>query len=593
MARKTRPIWTYDTETDPFLTDRIPTPFVWGLYDGANDRYYEFWELDKFLEFLESAYVQRIAPIVYAHNGGKFADYHCMRDRINSDEQIMVISGRLAKFRIGDVEFRDSLNILPVALKVFAKEKVDYAIMEADVRMLPKNREIISRYLQSDCVNLYEAITGFNKTYGSNLTQAGAAMKYWQKKFNVKAPKQSLTQFELYKPYYYGGRVQCFQEGHARADFKVVDINSAYPRAMLEHHPICVEAQIEDHLPAGDALTRCFVRLDAVAQGCFPFQPDRLERLAGDRELGTLYFPEDDKEVREYFVTGWELKTALELNKVKIIRIKEVHHFTQTISFADYIEHFYDKRLKAKAEGNTAQDIYAKLLMNSLYGKFSSDPSRYQEYLIAHPEGVPKWMADGFIENEVWGSRYLMCRPLPESKQRHYNIATAASITGFVRAFLFESLCKCEGLLYCDTDSIAARDVSKLTQSSKLGDWKLEMECDEYAIAGKKLYAFGDVKKDYSQEISKYIAEHYPDGAHHSDEEIMRDMKRLFKGPGGWYKKACKGVDLTPEEIIVAATGGEIKYRPQVPTYSIHKPGPVFIPRNVKKTFKDIRKVPS
>jgi hypothetical protein len=129
------------------------------------------------------------------------------------------------------------------------------------------------------------------------------------------------------------------------------------------------------------------------------------------------------------------------------------------------------------------------------------------------------------------------------------NVATAASITGYVRAALFKDLSAVQTPLYCDTDSISAESVGGLSMGPKLGQWKLELECDAYAIAGKKLYAFRSAVD------------------------------------GSW-KIASKGVTLTADEIIRIARGEKITYAPHVPTYSITRAEPRFIGRTVQTTAK-------
>lgn len=518
----------------------MPAPFLWGVYDGEN--YHEFQTAAEVVVFLRDKRV-----IVYAHNGGKF-DYHYLRDEINSDDPLMVISGRLAKFKIGEAEFRDSINILVNPLRAFAKEEIDYSKLESDVRAI--HREEISRYLRSDCVNLWETISAYNKKFGSSLTQAGASMRYWRKHYKVPLVPQTAAQSEYYRDFYFGGRVQCFTEGNQKENFSVVDINSAYPRAMLEHHPLSPTALEIEHLPGDEKeLGPCMIRLDAIAKGCFPLRGERYE----------LYFPDDETTVREYCVTGWELAAALEFDAIKIINIKEIRKFPQVVNFAEYINHFYSERLDAKARGDKVNDVFAKLFMNSLYGKFAANPEKYKEYVITHADTLDRWCneREGYHDLKAWGDRRLLVRDLPESKHRYYNVATAASITGFVRAELFKAMRRCSGVLYCDTDSIAAREIQQLPMGDQLGQWKLELVCDEYAIAGKKLYAFHGVNN---------------------------------KGETVW-KQASKGVKLSPEQIVAVSRGEAITFTPEVPTYSFQRNEPIFISREIKKTVKDISRV--
>jgi hypothetical protein len=575
---KSKRFGTVDAETDPFRVGRVPQPFIWGLYFGDTEEYHEFKTVDELLAFVEDMDI-----VLYAHNGGKF-DYHYFKDRINSDENIMVISGRLARFKVGACEFRDSINLLVNPLRAFCKDDIDYAKMEPDVRHL--HMDEIRRYLKSDCVNLYNTVASFFARYGRTLTQAGASMRYWKKHFPVQMVPQTMLQSELYRDYYYGGRVQCFVSGHGRRPFKVADRNSAYPHAMREKHPFSPEAIVQEHLPPAGKIGPCMIRLEATAKGCFP--------LRG--EDGSLYFPEDERQIREYFVTGWELLTALEYNACKVFRIKEVHRFSQTLDFCGYVDHFYNERVIAKANGDRAGDNFAKIFMNGLYGKFAADPEKYHEYLIASCDTVAHWCAhttvredcglcdrhgpvsDSYQPVRAWGQRHLVARRLPEDKHRYYNVATAGSITGYVRAGLFAGLMKCSGVLYCDTDSITAQDVTALPQGGELGQWKIEMEGDEYAIAGKKTYAKRKSEAWYAREV---------EAARRKD-----PGKDPYKSVDRW-KVACKGVDLTAEEIVRAANGETVLYDPEVPTYSIHRDLPIFISREVRNTFRDIRHVPA
>lgn len=499
--------------------------------------------------------------MIYAHNGGRF-DYHFMRDDINTDEPVMVINGRMAKFKIGNCEFRDSANLMPARLsEIGNKREIDYELMEPDKRTDPNVKAEISRYLRADCVELWLALDRYFNEFGQGLTQAGSAMKYWSRTTGIDVPRQTAQLHDRYRPYYYGGRVECFTAGYQKKDFKVIDINSAYPKAMTHAHIFSPEARISDHLPHDELISRCLIKLRCVSTGAFPFR-------TSDQ---TLIFP-DDECVRDYTITGWEFLAALELNAIHDISIVEVHQFDEVMSFESYVMQFYEARKKAKAINDKAGDLFAKIFMNALYGKFGASPSHatedggrfhnYREYVIASSESVQRWktegyhhhIAPGYVGADAWGDRILMERPLPEEKEKFFNVATAASITGWVRAYMFKSLSQCDERLYCDTDSIAAVDVSRLPLGRELGQWKQEMNCDEYAICGKKLYAFHNADAPYDDE----------------------------KNPE--WKIACKGVDFDAAQIKRIAQGEELEYIPQAPTFTISRARPRFISRTVAMT---------
>ena len=521
-----REIWVADSETDPFKHGRIPKPFIWGLYNGSE--YHEFTDTDKFVDFLSE-----IDGVVYAHNGGKF-DWHFITHRFEVFEPLMIISGRIAKFKIGLCEFRDSYNILPIALAVWEKEKFDYSILEESERHKPGNWKKIQDYLKSDCVNLYDAVTAFARDYGTGLTLAGSAMKQWQKIADVKAPKTNEHFYNTIAPYYYGGRVECFEAGLIKEPFKVIDINSAYPFAMKHWHPYGEIQNVSNNLPnSRPYIERSFIRLSGISGGALPYRG----------KDGSLSFPCDNV-IREYCVSGWEFLAAIETKSLTEWDILEVTTFQDSIRFDDYIDHFY--KMKAEAEKGSPDYIFAKLFLNSLYGKFGANPEKYQEHMVVHPRHIDAASADGYGFCAELGKFAIVAKDLDIEKQRYYHVGVAASITGFVRAYMHRAMKQCKGVIYCDTDSIVCRDTGGLRlDPSELGAWDVESVASFGGFAGKKLYA------------------------------ILSD--------NGEWKTASKGVRLSAEEIIKVASGEEITYTPENPSFSI-KRGIKFNSRKVVAT---------
>lgn len=551
---------------------RAPLPFLWGLYCGTRDEYYQFETVEELCEWFITIEEKLGGQTFYAHNGGKF-DYHFFRDEINSDENILIINGRLAKFKVGEHEFRDSLNIFPnTRLKDFGiKSDIDYAKMEATVRTLHMLE--ISAYLKQDCVGLWDVIDRYRKDYGKQLTQAGASMRRWEKMSGREAPRQTRGEHLALKKYYYGGRVQCFEAGVKKTDFEVYDINSAYPFAMRNLHPISTRPSMIEKLPKSDAeIGPCLLSFTAISRGgALPY-----------RQESDLFFPEDEGTVREYHVTGWEFLAARDLNALVNIKFTNILQFSEVIDFKQYIDHFFGLREEARKRGDVAGRTFGKYFMNSLYGKFGANCENYAEYVIANIDSQEGWLKKGYREYKPWGDRQLMVREPTEEelddiqgKWRYYNIATAASVTGFVRAYLYRALCKSEGAIYCDTDSIKARSFasSELHIGNDLGGWKHEYTGDYFAIAGKKLYA-----------------DHIKDRPWDYDPKSEKDSVN--------WKIATKGANIAslknaPQIIESIANGENYKYNPEVPTFSFWRDKPVFVPRDLRSTARDMRIVPN
>lgn len=528
-----RPIGVADAETDPFgeylrLQNKMPEPFIWGLF--LNGEYHEFNSTEEFAEF-----ISRQKAIIYAHNGGKF-DWHFLLEYLEPESPVMVINGRISKVKLGDCELRDSYNILPMPLSAYKKDEIDYSIMRKENRNKPDNMKKIRQYLEMDCRYLYELVNGFISNYGLHLTQASAAMNIWSAMTETDKPKTDGHFYSIFCPYYYGGRVECFRLGEIHKPFKVADINSAYPFAMLHDHPWGTTPDISRSLPNSQSeIQRAFIRLTARSLGAFPYR-------GGD----SLSFPNDGV-IREFTITGWEFIAARDTGALRDWEIIEVLTLPEKISFGQYVNHFYELKNKSKGVDHQ-QYIFAKLFLNSLYGKFAANPQEYQEFVIVEPRFIEVFgELNGYDYACDLGPWALMQKGLDEHKQRFYNVATAASITGFVRAYLWRAICNAKGVIYCDTDSLVCEDVGDIELGRELGQWDLEAECTEGAIAGKKLYA--------------------------------------LKRRDGTYKVASKGVRLSPGEIYEIARGHTVKHYSDVPTFSL-KTGKRYISRQIKMLHK-------
>lgn len=523
-----KPFAILDGETLPFKHGRFPEDFLWGIKGPEGILIYERKE-----DVI--AYLQDKEWIVYAHNGGKF-DYHFFADYIGEDEEILIINGRLAKFKIGKCEFRDSYSIIPMGLAKYQKTVVDYSKFEKEERV--KYWEEIVNYLKDDLIFTYELVERFITEYGQSLTLAGAAMKYWKENFyhGEKFTNHDVHFYNYFKSFYYGGRVEVFSLGHIMDSFSVFDINSAYPYAMQKAHAWGKEYSISAFLPNDEeAGKRCFIEMECLSNGALPTR---------DRD-GSLFFP-CDIEPRTYFVTGWEYYAALKTGNIKDVRISKVYVFEESISFGGYVDHFYQLKAALK-DTDKAGYLMAKLFLNSLYGKFGANPQNYKSYNTLHPRYIRACeKVEGKKFAGMLGKNALMSRELLDDEKHFYNIVTAASITGFVRAMLFEAICGASGVHYVDTDSLTCNS-AMLDIGKNLGQWEKEGDFTHGAIAGKKLYA--------------------------------------FRKSNGEYKTASKGVKLSGAQIFEIAGGAEIEYKNDAPTFGFKK-AVTYISRKIKMRSK-------
>lgn len=529
-------IGVIDFETDPFLFERSPKPFAVELFFGDGDPdNIVFWgprcaaEISDHLHNLDDC-------LIYAHNGGKF-DFHYLLPYVDTGE-IKIINGRIAQVFVGACELRDSFLIIPFALDKYKKTKIDYDIFESDVRNHKANKTAILNYLHDDCVYTLELIQGFRKHTKGALTVGSAAFAS-MRKLGIQIEKNTEWHDERMRPYFFGGRVQVFKPGIIQEPVHVLDINSAYPFAMLAEH-----AHGKGYLESknGKIMNQSFVRISAESVGVFPFRNQKTKRLE---------FP-DDGEVREFLTTGWEFNMAKKCRLLKAHSILSVLSSQKTINFKKFVEHHVDERNKAKHAHDTINDLAHKTLANSGYGKLALNPRDFEDYEIAEiGDNAPKLRGFKF-EDDITDDLALWVKS-SYTGDGFYDVATAASITGYVRAMLMEKIYMERKLhntvYYCDTDCAMVSGYHSMAPNTKLGAWKYEGLAHSGAFAGKKLYAlrgvFGDKKE----------------------------------------KKASKGANLTYAQIMRVARGESVGWKNRAPNFKlgVSTENAKFVKRTIKR----------
>jgi hypothetical protein len=531
-----KPIYTIDVETDPFVHGRDPKPFAVGLYTG--DKWMYTWGDD----CIEKMHVKlRALPpgIVYAHNGGKF-DFFFMMDWFADRRNILIINGRIVKadaWRDNSDkihELRDSYAIMPFALKQYKKERIDYRCFERETRDV--NKKTILAYLKKDCQYLHELCVEFHDRFGDNLTIASTAMKQFKKVYTF----ECLTQLEdemIREPFYFGGRVQCFEKGIIKpssgGQIVAYDLNQCYPYAMRNfQHPISTQ-----NARIGNTITEQTYFLTVYGRNHNAFPKRTKDGLKFDIERG------------EFNVSIHEYNAAIDTGLFECEDIIGTYDFAQASTFELFVDKFHTLRREAQLKGDDIGALFYKYVGNSCYGKFAQSPDDYYNYMLTDDKTNlnPAHDPDGFYPCTLIGfAGYILWKQANHSVKR-YNVATGASITGAARSLLIRALAKAKRPMYCDTDSIVCEQLDGVPiDPTKIGHWKIEKTGDRMAIAGRKLYALFDGKE--------------------------------------CVKLASKGVHLTPDEILSVAKGKLVTWKKDAPTFNFKTHSATYITRTVKMT---------
>ena len=440
-----------------------------GIYDGkqvlthisdneSNSAFIE-WLLDNLND----------GDVVYAHNGGKY-DFLFLFQYIQQNKlkirDIKVIHASVVMLRIeykGKViEFRDSFAILPVSLKNLT---IDYNVEHKKLQMdynLGINDKRFLEYFKNDLMGLYEVLEQ-SKELLNSYTIASATMNNYLKNFyKKKVSNYSFKVDELFRNGYYGGRVEIFKMRGENLHY--YDVNSLYPSVMYDfEYPLIENNNIEyvnEFIP--DALGYYYIRVKVPETEYIPLLPYR------DKE-GKLLFPQGTWQ-------GWyyspEVSKAIELGyDVKVLK-GYVFKRTDYI-FREFVRHYYE----IKKHSTGAKKFIAKLMLNSLYGKFGQ-----------HRE------LDTFEVSEDSPYMYLPYLNLARVKTLSYAKYIHSEIAGLITSYarlrlysLFERAGK-ENIYYCDTDSIITS--KELSTSDALGDIKNEDNIKSFIAINPKVYAY-------------------------------------------------------------------------------------------------------
>lgn len=513
----------YDLETLPSL-DKV---YLLGFYDGEQYRYFESKPLepsqpgspvDAFCQwmFLDSGtkYCKRW---LYAHNGGNFDVLYILKwlmrrgrefglsfevTPIQSSMLSVTVRRRGSASRMKNGQYKwtflDSIRLMPGSLESLAQSYglegkvrgVDYATLHED----PRRYE----YLEQDCRLLYDVLSRFHAsiiTAGGEVgvTAPSTAMASYRRTFQPQ-PIPSNRHFggcdddkclgclhAFVRRGYYGGRTEVFRERFHTNDqtLNYYDVNSMYPAAMLEPVPCEFVTARTGPVDLGRYTADWLGFVEATVTvpkstyvPALPYRQDKTKRLI---------FPVGR------FTGVW---TSAEIMAARrdgyLIEQHRSIWFRGRPLFRDFILHWYKLRDKKAVDYSPAMSLVAKLLMNSLYGKFGTNENR--ERLWFDPSD------DDVAESEfpmVPMRHNLDILKQPTRVEASYIIPhISAWITSLARVKLYGLLTDClkagKGIWYCDTDSLVTN--ATLPTSDELGALKLEGVISRAWFVAPKMY---------------------------------------------------------------------------------------------------------
>lgn len=467
---------------------------------------------------------------VYLHNFSKFDGVFILKSLVQSipgdnikflirDRNLLsvtvsfdygkIVNGKTVKRR-AHISFHDSLLIVPGSLSklainfgVLTKGQFDITkYTNISISNLLNIRSELLNYNKRDCKVLYEILLkfamGIHDSYKINITTyptlssiAFAIYRSNYIKANFNIPITSKKDFDRMCKSYRGGHVDVYIPYGEK--LYCYDVNSLYPYVMHKHYyPTGVAKYFARPIGKFADLNNLFGIIKVNV-----FCPE-------DMKCPILLHKYTDPKTGEVSTlcptgkwTGWyfseELKYAVSLG-YKIEIISGYHYDNKAKIFNKYVSDLYDMR--SKYPKSDSRNLIAKLLLNSLYGRFGMSVYVMFYKLVTTSDFS---ITDSFAEVIDIGDAHALIGSLEvkninnEGPMIKTSVVIASAITAYARIAIHRFKLEAGDYLhYTDTDSIfTTKQLPKHMVGSKLGQMKLEYDgvIEAAVFLGPKLYA--------------------------------------------------------------------------------------------------------
>ena len=399
---------------------------------------------------------------------------------------------------INKVTIYDSLKILNFSVEQIAKDfNLPIRKLEIDYKQIREVNHILTNdeidYIRNDVEIMARALKIMFDEKLTKMTIGSDALANYKeinKNFNKYFP---ILPYEIDKDIrksYKGGFTylnDCFKEKETGAGI-VLDVNSLYPSVMMYEKlpfgdPIFFNGKYEK-----DTLYPLYVQTIScifdLKQGKIPtiqiknnmsFLPNEYVK-SSNGDIVTLTLTSVDLDL---FLNHYDVKELTYHSGWKFKAIKGL--------FSTYIDYWSQRKIQAKKDNNTALYRIAKLMLNSLYGKFGLNPDVRSKYPYLDEDGVVKY---ALYDTEVRDSIYIPVASFITSYARKKTITTSQIIKDYsIKKY------KKDLYVYSDTDSIHClfeddtelKDIIEI-DDYKLGAWKEESKFKRGKYLRQKCY---------------------------------------------------------------------------------------------------------
>lgn len=310
--------------------------------------------------------------------------------------------------------------------------------------------------------------------------------------FKSRFPALSIEMDAEIRDSYLGGLNVSQDTGMNLAPITHIDRNSMYPTIMSGVNGEMLPYGTPVELPDGMTPDECGYELYImIADFKFHVKDNRIPILRfkhkRDREMEGVESAStpisDTAEWHHLSITSVDLRNYMRFYDIDVNDDASIRYICFNGAVGDmkeYIDYWYE--IKRTAPKGSPERAIAKLMLNSLYGRFGMGVEITDFELVWHDE-LGDWVAEEFhaMRDEVPGY-----------------IPYATFVTAYARTALSDAMllvcdkAGADAIIHCDTDSVIYKGAPTLTDSlgrtDKLGDWKVESEPVKMIEGGVKRY---------------------------------------------------------------------------------------------------------
>ena len=508
--------FTADFETATWIEDETYV-WAWAICEIGNTKNLKIGnDIDGFFEYCSSTH----NPTLYFHNlkfDGEFIiNYllshgfeHIKSSKDRKDNTFTTLISDMGMFysitvylKVGNrktnkITFIDSLKIIPFSVSDIAKSfGLPISKLEIDY---DKPREIGHEltieeieYISNDVKIVAMALdTLFNEALTS-ITSASNSLKdfkttHSKRRFDRLFPSLPYDIDKDMRQAYKGGftYLNPIYEEVDVGEGVVLDVNSLYPSVMYEKPMPIGEPTFYEGKYVDDLVYPLYIQMITCS---FEIKENKIPTIQIKKShfMDNEYLLSSDNEIVCLTLSNIDLKLFLEQYNVYELKYICGWKFKSMKGiFTDYIDKWIERKIEATKSGNKGMRTLAKLMLNSLYGKFATSQDMQEKYPYLD-DGVVKYYLS---EKGFKKGLYLPIGIFITSYAREKTIRTSQAIKDYSLEKYGKDL-----YIYSDTDSIhTLLPIEELKQfcdidDVALGKWKHEATFSKARFIRQKCY---------------------------------------------------------------------------------------------------------